>query len=152
MQVDAVVEIDVVVDHAGAVRAAAQLARQDVVDRAADRGGADAAGIEALRLDALGHRRHAVIGRQPDDVVALADVAIELVEQQAELRVEMDQHVLDFVRVGTEVVADLVERGEADARENRWPAPRPSFIASIAVVGERGEVCIRDTGSIPTHR
>src|SRR5690349_14574923 len=53
LQVDAFVEVDVVVDYARPIWTRAQCAHQRRVDGPAHRGSVDAARIEPLRLDAL---------------------------------------------------------------------------------------------------
>ena len=51
-----------------------------------------------------------MIGRQGDHVAALADRAIQVVEQTANRDVEVGEHVLHLMTARAVLVADVVER------------------------------------------
>ncbi len=72
------------------------------------------AGVGALCRQLLRDRRDAMVGREGEHVVVAAHFLVERVEQIAEGVVQAQQHVLDLVAARPEVMADDVERGEAD--------------------------------------
>ena len=102
---------------------------QRLLDRRGRRGQRHAAARLPGRAARLGHRGHAVIGRQRQHVAVAADRGVERVEQRAERAVEPHDRVLQLVAVGAEVVADLVHGGEADAEEVHHAA-LPQLVAS----------------------
>ena len=59
----------------------------------------------------------AVIGGEGEHVLVAADALVELFEQLADHLVEVQQDVLDLVAARAEIVADDVERREADGEK-----------------------------------
>jgi hypothetical protein len=79
--------------------------------------GIDSSGRHPFSHRSFRHWRDAVIGGQRDRVVACTDEPVESREQRAKRTVQPNQHVLNLVAVGTEIVTDFVERREADPHQ-----------------------------------
>ena len=109
-------QVDLAAHRARDRLGAAQGRTEGLFNPPADRLGGDAPGRQPLRRHLFGNRRHPVIAGQGDDVARAADLAVERREERSERRVEPQQHVLHFVALRSEVVADQIERRETDAQ------------------------------------
>ena len=110
-------EIDLRVFDADDVLAGSERSCKRLVGHLAQLLGRQATARKARGSPRLGHRRHAVIGAQTQDVAVAADLAVERVEQVAHRPIEPRERVLHLVAVWSERVSDVVERREADAKE-----------------------------------
>ena len=91
----------------------------------------------------LGDRRDTVIRAEGDDVAVAANPLVQMLQQLADPAVQSCKQVLDLTALGSEAVADAVERREADGEEIR------SLVSSeLEAVGQRsghaGEVRVRE--------
>ncbi len=108
------VQIDVRVGCRQDVRARPERRLEHVLQRRRDRLADD-----APTANLFGDLGHAVIGAQPDHVVARTDAGVEVLEQRADRPIEPDEHVLNFMAARTVDVADPVSGREADAEKVR---------------------------------
>jgi hypothetical protein len=101
------------------VRARSEFAGERPFQRGHDVSGIDSSGRHPFSHRSFRHRRHAVIGGQRDRVVARtgASTSRRGPRTPAKRTVQPNQHVLNLVAVGTEIVTDFVERREADPQQ-----------------------------------
>ena len=103
---------------------------------------------DAASTDLFGNLRDAVIGAQPDHVVAATDGRVEVIEERADRPIEADQRILNLVAARTVDVADTVDRREAHAEEiGRATLPELQRVDRRRC--HSSEVLVRVRGSLP---
>ena len=96
----------------------------------------------------LGNDGHPVIRSQRQQIAVASNRAVQVLDQRADRRVEVDEDVFDFAAAGPEVVPDHVERGEADTQEvGRAPLPELPLIDQPG--GETAQICVRQRTLLP---
>ena len=99
-------------------------------------------------ISLLGDHGDAMIGGEREHVFVASDALVELVEELADHIVEAQQHVLDFMAAGAEVMAHHVERREADG-EKVGRGPLPQLHAVDSGRGQASERGIRVGAFLP---